>query len=62
MSREEMRGRYAAATGFDTAGLGFYLAFAMYRAAVILEQIYVRYRRGQTTDQRFGPLGDLVPR
>jgi len=29
---------------------------------VILQQIYVRHRRGQTTDQRFGPLGDLVPR
>ena len=61
MSREEMVGRYAAATGFDTEGLDYYLAFAMYRTAVILQQIYIRYRRGQTSDERFGPLGDLVP-
>jgi len=61
MSREEMVRRYAAATGFDTEGLDYYLAFAMYRTAVILQQIYIRYRRGQTSDERFGPLGDLVP-
>lgn len=62
MSRAEMVERYAAATGFDTSGLAFYLAFAMYRTAVILQQIYIRYRRGQTTDERFAPLGELVPR
>lgn len=62
MSREEMVARYTAATGFDTEGLDYYLAFAMFRTAVILQQIYIRYRRGQTSDERFEPLGDLVPR
>jgi aminoglycoside phosphotransferase (APT) family kinase protein len=61
MAQAEMVERYAAATGFDTSGLAFYMAFAMYRTAVILQQIYVRYRRGQTTDERFASLGELVP-
>jgi hypothetical protein len=38
------------------------LAFALYRTVVILQQIYIRYRRGQTTDEGFAPLGRLVPR
>lgn len=61
MPRPRMVERYADATGFDTSGLAFYLAFALYRTAVILQQIYIRYRRGQTTDERFAPLGALVP-
>jgi len=61
MTRAEMVERYATATGFDTSGLAYYLAVAMYRTAVILQQIHIRYRRGQTTDERFGPLGELVP-
>ena len=35
---------------------------AVERLAVVLEQIYVRYVRGQTKDERFGALGMLVPR
>ena len=61
MSREEMVERYTAATGFDTEALDYYLAFAMYRTAVILQQIYIRYRRGQTSGECFGPPRELVP-
>jgi hypothetical protein len=28
---------------------------------VIIAQIYIRYQRGQTQDERFAPLGDLIP-
>jgi aminoglycoside phosphotransferase (APT) family kinase protein len=53
--------RYAAATGFDITGLAFYHAFGIYRVAVIIQQIYIRYRRGQTSDERFAALGAVVP-
>ena len=53
--------RYAAATGFDIKDLAFYRAFGLYRVAVIAQQIYIRYRRGQTSDPRFGFLGAVVP-
>ena len=61
MPRPQVVERYAAATGFDTSGLAFYHAFGMYRVAVIIQQIYIRYRRGQTSDDRFAALGSVVP-
>lgn len=62
MDRAGVVARYAAATGFDTTGLAFYHAFGLYRVAVIIQQIYIRYRRGQTGDERFAALGAVVPR
>ena len=35
--------------------------FACYKTAVVAEQIYVRYVRGQTKDERFAMLGPVVP-
>jgi hypothetical protein len=32
----------------------------MFRFGVILQQIYIRYVRGQTHDQRFRDMGDAV--
>jgi len=54
--------RYAAATGFDVGGLAFYHAFGLFRVAVIIQQIYIRYHRGQTSDERFAAMGAVVPR
>jgi aminoglycoside phosphotransferase (APT) family kinase protein len=53
--------RYAAGTGLDVSGLDWYRALGMFRIAVILQQIYIRWVRGQTTDDRFGALGAIVP-
>jgi aminoglycoside phosphotransferase (APT) family kinase protein len=61
MPRAEVVEGYAALTGFDVGALAFYRAFGLYRLAVILQQIYARYRRGQTSDPRFAMLGALVP-
>ena len=59
--RAELTERYAARTGFDVSGVSFYETFALFKTAVVLEQIYVRWVRGQTRDDRFKGLGDLVP-
>jgi aminoglycoside phosphotransferase (APT) family kinase protein len=42
-TRAELAGRYAARSGRDLADLGFYVAFAYWKLACILEGVYVRY-------------------
>ncbi|MFQ5948437.1 MAG: phosphotransferase family protein, partial [Acidimicrobiia bacterium] len=61
LTKDEFVQRYAARTGFDLSDLRFYEALAMFRITVIIQQIYVRYVRGQTTDERFADLGEMVP-
>lgn len=62
LSREALLERYATKSGRDLTGIGFYEAFAVFKLAVVLQQIYVRYVRGQTDDPRFAGLGDRVVR
>ena len=52
--------RYAVRTGIDLDRLDWYRALGMFRIAVIVQQIYARYARGQTTDERFAGLGAVV--
>ena len=61
LNRQELADRYAARTGFDLDNLGFYETFALFKTAVVIEQIYVRWVRGQTQDSRFENMGALVP-
>lgn len=53
ITREEITERYARTTGRDVSGIGFYETFALFKIAVVLQQIYVRYVKGQTHDERF---------
>jgi aminoglycoside phosphotransferase (APT) family kinase protein len=52
-SRAEAIQRYAARTGFDVNAVGWHQVFAAFKLAVIIQQIYIRFVRGQTQDQRF---------
>jgi aminoglycoside phosphotransferase (APT) family kinase protein len=53
ISRQEIIDRYAERTGRDLSGIAFYEVFALFKVAVVLQQIYFRYARGQTHDERF---------
>ena len=53
LTRKELAQRYAEITGRDVTGLAFYLAFARFKLAVIVQQIYYRYHQGLTNDARF---------
>jgi aminoglycoside phosphotransferase (APT) family kinase protein len=53
MTRAELAARYAALTGRDVSGIAFYEVFALFKVAVVLQQIYYRYEKGQTHDERF---------
>jgi len=59
-SRAELASLYAQASGRDVSGLAFYLAFARFKLAVIVQQIYYRYRQGLTQDSRFAQMGEVV--
>ena len=59
-SREELVERYAAATGRDVSCIAYYEVFALFKLAVVLQQIYFRYQTGQTRDERFATLGKRV--
>lgn len=52
-TRAEIVERYAARTGRDLSALGYYEVFGLFKLAVVLQQIYYRYRHGQTRDERF---------
>ena len=51
--RAEAVQRYAVRTGFDVGAILWHQVFAAFKLAVIIQQIYIRYVRGQTQDRRF---------
>ncbi|ETP67412.1 hypothetical protein G159_17315 [Planococcus glaciei CHR43] len=59
-SRDEFIARYAEQSGRDVSTIDFYLTFAYFKLAVICQQIYYRYKKGQTTDARFAHFGDFT--
>jgi aminoglycoside phosphotransferase (APT) family kinase protein len=58
--REDFMEIYAQKSGRDLSSLDFYMIFAYFKLAVIIQQIYVRWKRGQTRDERFGAFGNRV--
>ena len=50
--------RYGDLTGLPLDRIDWYLAFGAWKLGVILQQIYIRWLRGQTTDPRFEMLGE----
>lgn len=60
LTRDEIVARYADGSGRDLRAVHFYETFAFFKVAVVIQQIFVRYLRGQTSDPRFADLGDRV--
>jgi len=59
-TRAELVERYATATGRDVSRIAYYEVFAIFKVAVVLQQIYYRYHLGQTSDSRFAVLEQRV--
>jgi aminoglycoside phosphotransferase (APT) family kinase protein len=59
-SRDDVAALYARLSGRDLSDLDWYLAFSYFKVGVILQQIYVRWLRGQTHDDRFASLSDVA--
>jgi len=52
---------YSSTRSITVPDLSWYLAFASYKLAVILEGIHYRYTQGQTVGEGFDTVGALVP-
>ncbi len=59
-TRDQFVERYAERTGRDLTHIGYYEVLGVFKLAVILQQIYYRYRRGQTQDARFRNFDHVV--
>jgi aminoglycoside phosphotransferase (APT) family kinase protein len=60
LTRAEIVHTYAKKTGADASQIAFYLAFARFKLAVIVQQIYYRYHQGLTKDERFASMPDTI--
>jgi aminoglycoside phosphotransferase (APT) family kinase protein len=65
-TRDQFIHQYATRTGRDLSRIRWYEVLGIFKLAVILQQIYFRWKVGQTKDERFAVLGgqvrDLVER
>ena len=60
LTSSELVERYAARSGRDLTTLRFFEVFALFKIAVVIQQIYYRFLHGQTNDPRFAHFGDRV--
>jgi aminoglycoside phosphotransferase (APT) family kinase protein len=59
-TREQILDAYADKAGADLQNIAVYEVFAIFKLAVVIQQIYARFVRGQTDDPRFEALGSRV--
>lgn len=55
LTRREAVERYGKRRGVNVSTMPYYYVFGIFKIAVVLQQIFIRYHRGQTSDQRFAP-------
>jgi len=60
LTRDEIVARYAEQSGRSVEHLDFYVVFAMYKLAVILEGINARFLMGKTLGEGFDAMGEMV--
>jgi aminoglycoside phosphotransferase (APT) family kinase protein len=60
MTRQQLIDRYTEKSGRDLSEMHWYVVFGYFKLAGILQQIYARWKNGQTTDERFATFGDRV--
>lgn len=51
-----------AKSGRSLDSVEWYVAFGTYKLAVVLQQIFIRWHRGQTEDDRFAAYGEGASR
>ena len=60
LTPRELVDRYADRTGRDLTTLKFFEVFALFKVAVVIQQIYFRFAKGQTQDPRFANFSERV--
>ena len=56
LTRREFANRYAAKSGRDLSNILYYYVFGLFKNAVVIQQIYYRWKQGLTQDARFAGL------
>lgn len=56
LTRQEFANRYAEKSGRDVSNLLYYYVFGLFKNSVVIQQIYSRYKKGLTKDERFAGL------
>ena len=59
-TRAEFIARYEEKSGRDMSNIHYYTTFAYFKLAVICQQIFYRYKQGQTKDPRFSYMDKFV--
>ena len=59
-TRSEIIDYYSKKTGFNVDNIDWYYAFGAFKLAVILQQIFYRFQKGQTKDNRFSSFGTRI--
>ena len=59
-TRKEFIDYYAEKSGRDLSDMHWYMVFGYFKLAVILQQIYARWHKGQTKDERFASFDERV--
>jgi aminoglycoside phosphotransferase (APT) family kinase protein len=59
--RRQLIDRYAERTGLDVSQVHWYEAFACWKRAVIMQQLYTRYLQGDSTDDRMEAQREWIP-
>ena len=59
-TRKEIVDYYSKKTAFNVQNINWYYAFGAFKLAVILQQIFYRYQKGQTQDERFSNFGKRI--
>ena len=56
LSRQEFADRYAEKSGRDVSNILYFYVFGLFKNSVVIQQIYSRYKKGLTKDERFADL------
>jgi aminoglycoside phosphotransferase (APT) family kinase protein len=60
LTRSDLVRHYGQITGRDVSNMIFYRVLALFKVAVIIQQIYYRYQQGLTKDARFASLPEVI--
>ena len=56
LTRQEFADRYAEKSGRDVSNILYFYVFGLFKNSVVIQQIYSRYKKGLTRDERFADL------
>jgi aminoglycoside phosphotransferase (APT) family kinase protein len=56
LTRQEFANRYAERSGRDVSNILYFYVFGLFKNTVVMQQIYARWKKGFTKDERFAGL------